>query len=72
MDGFGGIAGEGRDARDEAVGRGGAGAAVLDAVFGGGDGVLGFGDGVDLRDDDRGAGVKGEADGSVVVPWDFG
>lgn len=32
--------------------------------------MLGFGDGVDLRDDDRGAGVEGEADGGVVVPWD--
>lgn len=34
--------------------------------------MLGFGDGVDLRDDDRGAGVEGEADGGVVVPWDSG
>lgn len=28
-----------------------------------------FGDGIDLRDDDRGTGVEGEADCGVVVTW---
>lgn len=55
------------NARDEAEGRSGARAIVLGAEFGGGDDVAGFGDGVDLGDDDRGTDVEGEADGGVVV-----
>ena len=68
--GFLGVAGRRGEAGDEAEGRGGAGAAVLGAVLGGGDGVLRFRDGVHLWDDDRGAGVEGEADCGVVVTWD--
>ena len=67
VDGFAGVAGEGGDAGDQAERRGGAGAVVFGAVFGGGDGVSRFGDGVDLWDDDRGAGIEGEADGRVVM-----
>ena len=67
MDGFAGVAGEGAEAGDEAEGRSGAGAAVLGTVFGGGDDVPRFGDGVYLRDDDRGSGVESVADGRVVV-----
>ena len=52
LDGGAGVAGRVGDARDEAEGRGGAGAVVSGAEFGGGGGVLGFGDGVDLWDDD--------------------
>lgn len=42
---------------------------IFGPVFGGGDGVLRFGDGVDLGDDDRGTGIEGEADGGMVVTW---
>lgn len=53
-------------------GRDGAGAAVLGTEFGGGDGVLGFGDGVHLWDDDRSTSVEGEADSGVIVSWNTG
>lgn len=72
VDGFGGVAGEGGDAGDEAEGRRGAGAVVFATVFGGGDDVPRFGDGVDLWDDDRGSGIEGVADGCVVVPGNTG
>ena len=70
VDRLGRIGGDGGDAGDEAEGGRGAGAASFGAVFGGRDGVSGFGDGVDLRDDDGGSGVEGEADGCVVVAGD--
>ena len=70
VQGGGGVAGDSRDAGDEAEGGHGAGAADAGAVFGRRDGVASFGDGVDLRDDDGGAGVEGEADGGVVVAGD--
>lgn len=72
VDGFGGVAGEGGDAGDEAEGRRGAGAVVFATVFGGGDDVPRFGDGVHLWDDDRGSGVEGVADGRVVVTGNTG
>ena len=70
VDGEGRVGGDVGDAGDEAEGGRGARAAAFGAVFGGRDGVAGFGDGVDLRDDDGGAGVEGEADGGVVVAGD--
>lgn len=72
VDGFGGVAGEGGDAGDEAEGGRGAGPPVFGTVFGGGDDVPRFGDRVDLRDDDRGAGVESVADGRVVVTGNTG
>ena len=46
------IAREVCEAGDQTQGRGRAGAVVFGTVFGRGDGVPRFGDGVDLRDDD--------------------
>ena len=70
VDGGGGVRGDVGDALDEAEGGRGARAAAFGAEFGRRDGVAGFGDGVDLGDDDGGAGVEGEADGGVVVAGD--
>ena len=72
MDGVVGIARAVCEARYESEGRGGAGAAVLNTEFGGGNGVLGFGDGIHLWDDDRSTSVEGEADSGVVVSWNTG
>ena len=65
------VAGVG-DAGDEPEGGRGPRAAYAAAEFGGREHVLGFGDGFDLRDDNGGAGVEGEADGGVVVAGDAG
>ena len=70
VDGGGWVGGDVGDAGDEAEGGRRARAVDGGAVFGGRDDVAGFGDGVDLRDDDGGAGVEGEADGGVVVAGD--
>ncbi len=72
VDGVVGIARVVREAGYKTEGRGGAGAAVLDTEFGGGNGVLSFGDGVHLWDNDRSTSVEGEADSGVIVSWNTG
>ena len=72
MDGLGGVEAGVCDTGNEAEGGSRASAAVLDAEFGGGDNVLGFGYCFDLGDDDAGACVEGVADGGVIVAGDAG
>ena len=66
------VAEEGSDTEDKAEGRGGACTAVFETVLCAGDGVLGFGYGVEARDDNGGTSIEGKADGNVVVLWDSG